>query len=116
DLDSETLDLLEVQLVSFAGTLLVVSHDRTFLNNVVTSTIVFEDDGLNEYVGGYDAWRETVERRGASAANAAAPAAKKGKNRSVEPAVAPVPKAAENRLSFKEQKELKALPARIESI
>ncbi len=52
DLDSETLELLEEQLAQFAGTLLIVSHDRTFLNNVVTSTIVFEDSGVREYVGG----------------------------------------------------------------
>ena len=60
DLDSETLELLEEQLVEFAGTLLMVSHDRTFLNNVVTSTIVFEEGDVNEYVGGYDDWRAAV--------------------------------------------------------
>jgi ATP-binding cassette subfamily F protein uup len=63
DLDSETLDLLEARLVEFSGTLLVVSHDRTFLNNIVTSTIVFEQDGIREYVGGYDDWRRAVARR-----------------------------------------------------
>ena len=56
DLDSETLELLEEKLMEFDGTILMVSHDREFLNNVVTSTIVFEADGLNEYVGGYDDW------------------------------------------------------------
>lgn len=56
DLDAETLELLEEKLVEFGGTVLMVSHDRAFLNNVVTSTIVFEDSGLNEYVGGYDDW------------------------------------------------------------
>ena len=56
DLDTETLELLEERLVEFAGTLLLVSHDRAFLNNVVTSTIVFEAGGVREYVGGYDDW------------------------------------------------------------
>ena len=57
DLDVETLELLEELLVEYAGTLLLVSHDREFLNNVVTSTLVFEGDGrVGEYVGGYDDW------------------------------------------------------------
>ena len=56
DLDTETLELLEELLVQYEGTLLVVSHDRAFLNNVVTSTIVFESSGVHEYVGGYDDW------------------------------------------------------------
>src|SRR5256885_8961565 len=56
DLDTETLELLEERLVEFAGTVLLVSHDRAFLNNVVTSTIVFEEGGVREYFGGYDDW------------------------------------------------------------
>ncbi len=57
DLDLETLELLEELLLEFKGTLLVISHDRAFLNNVVTSTLVFEGDGrINEYIGGYDDW------------------------------------------------------------
>ena len=57
DLDLETLELLEAQLVEWPGTLLLVSHDRVFLDNVVTSTLVFEGDGrVQEYVGGYDDW------------------------------------------------------------
>ncbi len=57
DLDAETLELLEALLVDYKGTLLLVSHDRTFLNNVVTSTLVFERDGrIVEYAGGYDDW------------------------------------------------------------
>ena len=56
DLDTETLELLEERLVEFSGTVLLVSHDRVFLNNVVTSTIVFEDGEVREYVGGYDDW------------------------------------------------------------
>jgi ATP-binding cassette subfamily F protein uup len=58
DLDVETLELLEAQLVEFSGTVLIVSHDRAFVNNVVTSTLAFEGDGVvNEYVGGYDDWQ-----------------------------------------------------------
>ena len=56
DLDSETLDLLEELLLDYPGTVLLVSHDRAFLNNVATSTLVFEKHGLNEYIGGYDDW------------------------------------------------------------
>ena len=56
DLDTETLELLEELLVAYQGTVLLVSHDRAFLNNVVTSTIVFEGGGVREYVGGYDDW------------------------------------------------------------
>ena len=56
DLDAETLELLEERLVQFTGTVLVVSHDREFLNNVVTSAIVFEEGRVKEYVGGYDDW------------------------------------------------------------
>src|SRR6478735_10156613 len=63
DLDPETLELLEERLVDFAGTILLVSHDRAFLNNVVTSTIVFEPGGAREYVGGYDDW---VRQRGSA--------------------------------------------------
>ena len=56
DLDTETLEMLEERLVSFPGTILLVSHDRVFLNNVVSSSIVFEDETVKEYVGGYDDW------------------------------------------------------------
>ena len=56
DLDTETVELLEERLVEYQGTVLLISHDREFLNNVVTSTIVFEAGGVKEYVGGYDDW------------------------------------------------------------
>jgi ATP-binding cassette subfamily F protein uup len=57
DLDVETLDILEDLLMSYAGTILLVSHDRTFINNIVTSTLVFEGESVvKEYVGGYDDW------------------------------------------------------------
>src|SRR4029077_7065133 len=69
DLDAETLELLEERLVDFSGTVLLVSTDRTFPNNVVTSTIVFEEGGAREYFGGYDDWlrqRKSAATSGAS--------------------------------------------------
>lgn len=109
DLDSETLELLEEQLAGFGGTVLMVSHDRTFLNNVVTSTIVFEPDGVNEYVGGYDQWQASVARR--------KEAEKKSAQESTTKATASekVVKR-EVKLSYKEKRELEALPAKIESL
>ncbi len=74
DLDVETLELLEEMVANYAGTLLLVSHDRAFLDNVVTSTLVFEGDGqVNEYVGGYSDWLR--QRRDVGAAFTGAPAA-----------------------------------------
>jgi ATP-binding cassette subfamily F protein uup len=104
DLDAETLELLEDLLVEFGGTLLLISHDREFLDNVVTSTLVFEGDGkIEEYVGGYTDWRQ--QRQAAlKPAKSAAPAQPQG-NR---------PPAA--KLGAKERKELEALPARIETL
>jgi ATP-binding cassette subfamily F protein uup len=104
DLDIETLELLEAQLVAFQGTLLLVSHDRSFLDNVVTGTWVFEGDGkISEYVGGYEDWL----RQKPAAAPATRPAAAKQK-------AAPV--RTRTKLSFKEQRELEALPAQIEAM
>src|SRR5205807_5091732 len=72
DLDLETLELLEAQLVEWPGTLLVVSHDRAFLDNIATSTFVFEGDGIvQEYVGGYEDW---LRQRKAQTAAAPLPA------------------------------------------
>jgi len=116
DLDVETLELLEEKLVEFNGTLLVVSHDRAFLDNVVTSTLVFEGEGrVQEYVGGYtDAMRQ---RRAALAAatkpaGAAKPASASGSAR--DATIAPRPKP--GRLGHALQRELDALPARIEAL
>lgn len=107
DLDAETLELLEELLVDYSGTLLVVSHDRTFLNNVVTSTLVFEGEGaVKEYAGGYDDW---VRQR-----PAAANPITEEKPRPASPAAATVPRP--RRLSFKEQKELENLPRLIEKL
>jgi len=108
DLDAETLDLLEERLGDFPGTVLVVSHDRAFLDNVATSIIAFEGDGVvNEYVGGYEDWlrQRPSSRRAAPATQA------------IEKPV-PVPEKAPKakKLSYKDQRELALLPGRIEAL
>jgi len=109
DLDVETLELLEELLSEYAGTLILVSHDREFLDNVVTSTLVMEGDGrVGEYVGGYSDW---LRQRPAPAIAAVSPAAPAAAER------APPPQApARRRLSYKDQRELDLLPARIETL
>ncbi len=117
DLDIDTLELLEELLQGFDGTVFLVSHDRRFLDNVVTSTIAWEGDpayggrpGLwREYEGGYEDWKRQRERARVAAAPppAAAPAP--------APKAAPAP-ATKAKLSFKEQRELDGLPARIEAL
>jgi len=113
DLDSETLDLLEEQLVDFGGTVLLVSHDRTFLNHVVTSTLVFEDDGVQEYVGGYDDWVAAVRRRDSESRNESVVS---GATPARSPGQSPTVDAKQRRLSFKDQYELDQLPKRIEGL
>lgn len=113
DLDAETLELLEEKLAEFKGTVLLVSHDREFLNNVVTSTIVFEPTGVREYVGGYDDW---VRQRPEQPADEPKPKAKSKKKKSDSKQAATSAKDDKRKLSFKEQKELKALPAKIEKL
>ena len=103
DLDAETLELLEQRLVEFTGTILMVSHDREFLNNVATSVIAYEDGGVREYVGGYDDW---LRQR-----PAAAPKTPETQRESP-----PEPAAAPKRRSYKEQRELELLPATIEKL
>jgi len=109
DLDVETLELLEELLVDYDGTLLLVSHDREFLDNAVTSCLVFEGDGrVAEYVGGYSDWEATRKRR----QTAARPAVS-------EPRAKPVPEKPKKRaekLSYKDQRELDGLPQRIEQL
>jgi ATP-binding cassette subfamily F protein uup len=111
DLDAETLDLLEDLLVEYQGTLLIVSHDRDFLDNVVTSTLVFEGDGrIGDYVGGYADWVHEKEKIAAAKAAALARAA-------VNEPAAPAPQAKSTRkLTNKEQRELDALPAQIDAL
>jgi ATP-binding cassette subfamily F protein uup len=110
DLDADTLDLLEELLIDYSGTVLVVSHDRAFLNNLVTSVMAFEGDGrVNEYVGGYDDW---VRQRTATLASATTVNKTPLPVTAVKPAALIKPK----KLSFKEQKELQTLPSTIETL
>src|SRR3989338_10321733 len=107
DLDIETLELLESLLVQYSGTVLLVSHDRTFLNNVVTSTLVLEGEGkVHEYPGGYDDW--LMQR-------SVPPLEKKPEKKSSEPKVSEPPPAA-RKLSFKELYELENFPKQIEAL
>jgi len=107
DLDIDTLELLEQLLQEYSGTVLIVSHDRTFLDNVVTQSIVFEGDGkLTEIVGGYAdwlAWRQRQQRAQVESAQAAAKAA----------APQPAKAAPRSKLSYKEARELETLPAQL---
>ena len=109
DLDMETLEVLEARLAEYSGTLIVVSHDRQFLDNVVTSTIVFEEGGqLREYVGGYTDWL----RHGHALAEADREAAEKAEGAQTEVVQSP---AAPRKLNYREQRELDELPKKIEA-
>ena len=109
DLDIESLELLEQTLQDYAGTLLLVSHDRVFLDNVVTQTIAAEGGGKwKEYVGGYSDW---LRQRPSAAETAASTAAANQTTVS-----APAPAAKKVKLSFKEQRELDGLPAELEAL
>jgi len=125
DLDSDTLDLLEEMVSEYTGTLLLVSHDRAFLDNVVTSTLVFEGGGqVNEYVGGYTDWLR--QRRVSSGAAGRTPSATvfaaPATSRPVPQPAAPVQAAPQpatpkpRKLSYKDQRELDALPATIHKL
>jgi len=118
DLDAETLDLLEETLAEYAGTLLLVSHDRAFLNNVVTSTIVFEGDGnVAEYDGGYDDWlRQTKGRPGIFGNATSSGTSASASSSSAASAPEPAPTAKTRKLSYKEQRELEDLPGRIDDL
>jgi ATP-binding cassette subfamily F protein uup len=114
DLDTETLEMLESRLVAFEGTVLLVSHDREFLNNVVTSTIVFEPAGVGEYVGGYDDW----QRQRSQQASEALPSRPLGVRSVSENSKAPTDNDGDGkrRLKYKEQQELDGLPDKIEQL
>jgi ATP-binding cassette subfamily F protein uup len=118
DLDIDTLELLEELLQSYAGTVFLVSHDRRFLDNVVTSTIAWEGDespGLwREYEGGYEDWKMQQTRARALRDGKAPKAASSAQPAAPSPAAAPAPKKA--KLSYKDQRELDSLPARIEAL
>ena len=114
DLDVDTLELLEDLLADYEGTLLLVSHDRTFLDNVVTSTLVFEGDGkFGEYAGGYEDW-ERCRRPGVGEESPSS-------RQALVPGVLPAPPverrgSGTRKLSYKEQRELSALPEKIEAL
>jgi ABC transport system ATP-binding/permease protein len=113
DLDAETLELLEEMVADYSGTLLLVSHDRAFLDNVVTSTLVFEGEGrINEYVGGYTDWLR--QRKAALQVASAAPAKPALATAAASVAAAAPSKA--RRLSFNEQRELTLLPEKIQHL
>ena len=119
DLDIDTLELLEDLLQNYDGTVFLVSHDRAFLDNVVTSTIVFEGDGRwREYEGGVEDWL-TQSRRAQALAAAASASATASAAVAAAPAPASSPPAGKpagkRKLSYKEQRELEALPALIET-
>ncbi|WP_150303994.1 ATP-binding cassette domain-containing protein [Pseudomonas saliphila] len=117
DLDVETLELLEEVLAGFDGTVLIVSHDRAFLDNVVTSSLVFEGNGkVREYVGGYADWLRQggkIEALAEWGDDAAAQAAEHDAPPTPAPVAAPAPKA---KLSYKLQRELDALPELLERL
>jgi ATP-binding cassette subfamily F protein uup len=101
DLDIETLELLEEQIDGYPYTLLLVSHDRAFLENVVTSTFVYQGDGLfKEYAGGYSDWSASEAK----------------KKERVKKSPPPVKKSGPRKLTYKEKEELKELPTRIEAL
>ncbi|MEI6353850.1 MAG: ATP-binding cassette domain-containing protein [Methylococcus sp.] len=115
DLDADTLDLLEELLIDYTGTVLVVSHDRAFLNNLVTSVLAYEGDGvINEYIGGYDDW---VRQRPPTLSPGEASRGL-GQKPEAAPREVVIPKAQGKgrKMSFKEIKELESLPSQIESL
>jgi ABC transport system ATP-binding/permease protein len=121
DLDLETLELLEAELAEWPGTLLLVSHDRAFLDNVVTSTLVFEGGGrVQEYVGGYEDWiRQRAAAQKAPVPAAPEPALAAPSRRApkeIQRADGTRPDPGPKKLSFNERRELSELPARIESL
>ncbi|HEY6600083.1 MAG TPA: ATP-binding cassette domain-containing protein, partial [Pseudomonadales bacterium] len=122
DLDAETLELLEELLSDFSGTLLLVSHDRTFIDNVVTSVLAFEGDGAwGEYVGGYTDWlhqrRTPRSRKPISSGDSARPTQVTAASASpVAPSAPPIAPSAPRRLSYKEQRELDTMPQTIDTL
>jgi len=113
DLDLETLELLEAQLVEWSGTLLLVSHDRRFLDNVVTSTLAFEGNGkVQEYVGGYEDWQR--QSKTPPVVTKQPPGSKASASNPKPPS--PKPPSPKAKRSFKEEKEYAALPKRIAAL
>jgi ATP-binding cassette subfamily F protein uup len=119
DLDIETLEMLEDLLLEYSGTLLLVSHDRAFLNNLVTSTLVLDETGqVNEYVGGYDDWQRQSQAGGmerpVEKLRKTAVAVRQMDSRVINPARKPTYK--EQRTLEAQKRELKELPERIENL
>ena len=118
DLDVETLELLEELLTDYQGTLIIVSHDRQFIDNTVEECFFFEGDGVvNKYIGGYfDAKQQQIQYHASLAANLQN--VKKNEPLAIEPVKAEKPKAEQKKvkLSYKEQRELEALPAQMEAL
>jgi len=109
DLDIETLEVLEDLLLEYEGTLLLVSHDRAFLNNIVTSTYVLDDGIVTEYIGGYDEWHKLIlDSKPASDVSKSAPAKQTSSNTDN--------KSAPRKLSYNEKRELEELPKKIETL
>ena len=114
DLDIDTLELLEDLIQDYAGTVFIVSHDRTFIDNVVTSTLVFEGEGhWREYEGGIQDWLTQSARARAAQASTPIPASAAP---SAPAGTTPPAKKAATKLSYKEQRELEALPQKIEQL
>jgi ATP-binding cassette subfamily F protein uup len=123
DLDIETLELLEALLVDWPGTLLLVSHDRAFIDHIVTSTLVFEGDGrVQEYIGGYSDWvRQRRHPEAGKPAGGTPPSTRSARSaQTVSPPPKPTPtpssSAPRKKPSFKEQRELESLPEQIDEM
>ncbi|HIO97073.1 MAG TPA: ABC transporter ATP-binding protein, partial [Leucothrix sp.] len=111
DLDVDTLELLEELLLNYTGTVLIVSHDRAFINNLVTSCFVFEGEGqISEFVGSYDDWLRQRSTPTNTPKKKSKPSPKKVKKAET------IEKTEANKLSFNEQQELKNLPKEIEKL
>ena len=110
DLDIETLEVLEDLLLEYDGTLLLVSHDRAFLNNIVTSTYIVDDGNVTEYIGGYDDWHKLILDSKPASDSMPKPAS--------TPPVVPIAetKSAPRKLSYNEKRELEVLPKQIETL
>jgi len=114
DLDIETLELLEEILLDFKGTVLLVSHDREFMDNVVTSLLVLDGKGgIEEHVGGYSNW---VEHGGTLSSTEDSGPANSSRVKAAPAASPPADKSSSGKLSYKEKRELESLPARIEAL
>ena len=110
DLDIDTLEVLEDLLLEYDGTLLLVSHDRAFLNNIVTSTLILDGTGnVSEYVGGYDDWHKQIEQTLASGTKPKADSVIRGESKADS-------KPAARKLSYNEKRELEELPRQIEML